>query len=358
MILHVDPEKGWGGGERQVAGLMRYLFERGHTNHLLCNLESPLVRKTENVAEKIFGFTMRNDLDFRPAPRVRRIMRGEAYDIVHFHTKRAHALSAWLGRTPSVQRRVVTRRMDYPLRGGWFDRHLYNRCVDGVVAISEPIAALLAAGGIDGEKIRVIPSGVDPAPYENIPPRGGEPSPVVVGTVAALEARKGHRFLLEAAAELKRRGRSFIFRVAGDGSEKTALQEMARKLGVEREVEFVGFVADVAGFLASIDIFVLASMFEGLGVAAIEAMAAARPVVATAVGGLKDLVVEGETGFLVPPGDSMALAQALDGLAEEKELARAMGKKGRARVLEHFTMERMARANEEFYYQLLGRQAD
>jgi glycosyltransferase involved in cell wall biosynthesis len=297
---------------------MRYLFERGHTNHLLCNLESPLVRKTENVAEKIFGFTMRNDLDFRPAPRVRRIMRGEAYDIVHFHTKRAHALSAWLGRTPSVQRRVVTRRMDYPLRGGWFDRHLYNRCVDGVVAISEPIAALLAAGGIDGEKIRVIPSGVDPAPYENIPPRGGEPSPVVVGTVAALEARKGHRFLLEAAAELKRRGRSFIFRVAGDGSEKTALQEMARKLGVEREVEFLGFVADVAGFL----------------------------------------VVEGETGFLVPPGDSMALAQALDGLAEEKELARAMGKKGRARVLEHFTMERMARANEEFYYQLLGRQAD
>jgi glycosyltransferase involved in cell wall biosynthesis len=358
MILHVDPEKGWGGGERQVAGLMRHLFERGHTNHLLCNLESPLVRETKNVAKEIFGFTMRNDLDFRPVPAVRRIMRSGAYDIVHFHTKRAHALSAWLGRTPSEQRRVVTRRMDYPLRGGWFDRHLYNRCVDGVVAISEPIAALLAAGGVDQKRIRVIASGVDPAPYENIPAPSGQRSPVVVGTVAALEARKGHRFLLEAAAELKRRGRSLTYRIAGDGSEKTALQDIALKLGVEREVEFVGFVSDVAGFLASIDIFVLASMFEGLGVAAIEAMAAARPVVATAVGGLKDLVVEGETGFLVPPGDPMALAQALDGLAEEKELARAMGEKGRARVLEHFTMERMARANEEFYYELLGGQAD
>ena len=358
MILHVDPEKGWGGGERQVASLMTYLSERGHANHLLCHPESPLVRETEKVADKIYAFRMRNDLDFRPAPGVRRLLRTEAYDIVHFHTKRAHALSAWLAPTPARQRRVVTRRMDYPLRGGWFDRYLYNRCVDGVVAISQPIAALLVDGGVRQKKIRVIPSGVDPAPYENIPPPSGERSPVVVGTVAALEARKGHRFLLEAAAELKRRGHGIVYRIAGDGKENAALRQLALKLGLEREIEFVGFVADVAGFLASIDIFVLASMFEGLGVAALEAMAAARPVVASAVGGLKDVVVEGETGFLVPPGDSMALAQALAGLAERNELAHAMGKKGRERILEHFTMERMARANEEFYYELLGRQAD
>src|ERR1041384_8085064 len=113
---------------------------------------------------------MRNDIDFTAVPAVRRLLRRENYDIVPFHTKRAHALSAWLGRAPAGRKRLCTRRMDYPIRRGWFDRYLYNRCVDGVVAISRPIAELLKAAGVSSEKMRMIPSGVDPAPYENIAP--------------------------------------------------------------------------------------------------------------------------------------------------------------------------------------------
>jgi glycosyltransferase involved in cell wall biosynthesis len=354
MILHVDPEKGWGGGERQVAGLMRYLSERGHTNHLLCHPEGPLAREMKTVATKIHPLRMRNDIDFIAVPAARRLLSAGGYDVVHFHTKRAHALSAWLGRAPANQRRVVTRRMDYPIRRGWFDRYLYNRCVDGVVAISRPIAELLTAGGIAREKIRLIPSGVDPAPYANIPPPGGR-APLVVGNVGVLEPRKGQRFLLEAAAELKRQGRRLIYRIAGVGAEKERLQELARKLGVAADIEFLGFLSDVPAFLTSIDIFVMPSLFEGLGVAALEAMAAARPVVASRVGGLNDSVVDGETGLFVPAGDSAALAEALGGLAADRELIRAMGKKGRVRMLEHFTMERMARANEDYYYDLLER---
>jgi glycosyltransferase involved in cell wall biosynthesis len=95
------------------------------------------------------------------------------------------------------------------------------------------------------------------------------------------------------------------------------------------------------------------SLFEGLGVAVLEAMAAARPVVASRVGGLTDSVIDGETGLLVPPADSRALADALAGLADRRERISEMGSKGRERVLEHFTMERMARGNEDFYYELL-----
>ena len=349
----MDPERGWGGGERQVAGLVSYLAWRGHVNHLLCYPGGPLARETATGAARLYPLTMRNDIDFTAVPAVRGLLRRENYDIVHFHTKRAHALSAWLGSAPAAQKRLVTRRMDYPIRRGWFDRYLYNRCVDGVVAISRPIAELLVEGGVASEKIRMIPSGVDPAPYGNIAPPTGDRVPLVVGTAAVLEQRKGIKFLLEAATELKRQGRQLHYRIAGDGWERNNLVELARKLGVDDDVEFLGFVADMPSFMASIDIFVLPSLYEGLGVAALEAMAAARPVVASAVGGLKEVVVDGETGLLVPRGDSGSLARALAELAGHKELVHAMGEKGRARLREHFTMERMARANEDFYYDLL-----
>ncbi len=336
-----------------MAGLVRHLVARSHINHVVCYPGGPLAREFFADRVKLHPLTIRNDVDFAAVAALRRLLREENYDIVHFHTKRAHALSAWLGSAPATQKRVVTRRMDYPIRHGWIDRYLYNRCVDGVVAISRPIADLLAEGGVARGKIRLIPSGVDPAAYENIPPPDGRRSPTAVGTVAVLEERKGIRFLLEAAAELKRRGRSLRYRVAGDGAEKNRLQELARKLGVEEEIEFAGFVADVPAFLATIDIFVLPSLYEGLGVAALEAMAAARPVVASAVGGLKDSVVPGETGLLVPPGNAPGLADAIGSLAAEPGRMRAMGESGRARLRERFTMERMARANEDFYYDLL-----
>jgi len=175
----------------------------------------------------------------------------------------------------------------------------------------------------------------------------------VIGTAAVLEERKGHRFLLEAAAELKRQGRRLKYRIAGDGSQREKLERLAQSMGLQQDVEFLGFVSDVPAFLSAIDIFVLPSLFEGLGVAVLEAMAAARPVVASDTGGLRELVADGETGLLAAPGDSIALARAIAQLASQPERMRAMGASGRARVEKYFTMEKMARENESYYYDLL-----
>lgn len=244
--------------------------------------------------------------------------------------------------------------MDYPVRRNWYERSLYNRKVDGVIAISEKIAALLIEGGVQGEKIRVIYSGVDIASLENRPVPTERTSVPVVGMVAALEERKGHRFLVEAAAELKREGQRLHYKVAGNGPEREKLRELAVALGLQEEIEFVGFVSDVAAFLASIDLFVLPSLFEGLGVAALEAMAAGKPVIATEVGGLSELVEDRRTGLVVPPGDAHALARAIGELVSQDDLMRELGENGRRRVAERFTMERMARQNEAYYYELLA----
>jgi glycosyltransferase involved in cell wall biosynthesis len=175
----------------------------------------------------------------------------------------------------------------------------------------------------------------------------------VVAILAVLEERKGHRFLLDAARVLKERGRRINYVFAGDGSKKAQLQRMVQMLGLREEVSFVGFVKDVPKFLSSIDVLVLPSLYEGLGVAALEAMAAGKPVVATRVGGLAESIVDGETGFLVPSRDATALAEAIQKLVDNPFMARAMGQKGTARVLSIFTMERMARQNEAYYYALL-----
>lgn len=242
--------------------------------------------------------------------------------------------------------------MDYPIRKTWYHDCLYNRKVDGVIAISQKIADLLVQGGVRREKIRVIYSGIDPVPFAKVKRIEPRSEARVIGTVAVLEERKGHRFLLEAAALLKQQGHRLIYRFAGEGSQKERLQKMALELGLQ-EVAFMGFVSDIPSFLSSIDIFVLPSFYEGLGVAVIEAMAAGKPVVASAVGGIPELVEDQVAGLLVPPRDASALARSISQLVPSEDRIRQMGEKGREHVHRHFTMEQMAKKNEDYYYELL-----
>ena len=248
--------------------------------------------------------------------------------------------------------------MDYPETNSWYTWYLYNRRVDGVVAISRKISELLMEAGVEGERIRLIYSGIDPQPFEAAANAGISRSHegIVVGIAAVLEERKGHRFLLEAARRLKRQGCQIQYRVAGEGSLRKSLEETATRLGLREDVEFLGFVEDIPGFLTTVDVVLLPSLFEGLGVSVLEAMAAGKAVIASRVGGLAELVIDTETGLLVPPGDVDGLANAIAKLTADKALMEAMGRKGAERLKESFTMEQMARSNEDYYYGLLQRQ--
>jgi glycosyltransferase involved in cell wall biosynthesis len=244
--------------------------------------------------------------------------------------------------------------MDYPEPKNCYTRYLYNRRVDGVIAISRSVVSCLAEAGVNPRSIRLIYSGIDPVPFRGlVSDEQSANDPTVIAMLAVLEERKGHRFLLDAARLLKDRGRRIQYVFAGGGSQKARLQTIVEALGLEEEVSFVGFVRDVPKFLSSIDVLVLPSLYEGLGVAALEGMAAGKPVVATRVGGLAESIVDGETGFLVPPRDGVALADVIERLVADPTMARAMGRKGAARVLSNFTIEQMATQNEAYYYALL-----
>ena len=162
-ILHVDPERGLAGGEQQVLGLLAHLQAAGHRQRLAAAPESPLAARAAAMGVAVAPIRIRNHVDVVAAHRLGALLAAEHYDIVHFHTARAHAMSAFLGarRVP----RVVTRRMDYRLRGGWWTRRLYGRHVDAVIAISEGVRAALIASGVAPARITVVPSGVDVARF-------------------------------------------------------------------------------------------------------------------------------------------------------------------------------------------------
>jgi glycosyltransferase involved in cell wall biosynthesis len=353
-VLHIDPEREWGGGEEQVLGLITHLTKKGHDNHLIADGCGRLFERTQALRIKTFPMRIRNDLDVRSVPALRKLIFEEGYDIVHCHTKRAHALFLWLPRGRRRPKYVVTRRMDYPEPNNWYTHLLYNRRVDGIVAVSRMIAEGLAHAGVEENKIRFIPSGVEIDRFRDFRQRlASESETAIVGTAAILEERKGHRYLLEAVAALKKQGVPLQLRIAGDGSLRENLVGMAHQLGISHDVEFLGFVSDIPGFLSSIDIFVLPSLFEGLGVSLLEAMAAGKPVVATRVGGIVNSVIDGVTGLLVQPRDVDGLAAGLRKLIQHGSLAAAMGRRGIEHVRENFTMEQMAEKNEACYYALL-----
>jgi glycosyltransferase involved in cell wall biosynthesis len=352
-ILHIDPEREWGGGEAQVLGLLEHLAARGHQNHLSAYPGGRLWQRCQELNVTRLALEARNDLDVRPVWRLRRLIGSEHYDIIHLHTKRAHALAAWLPHGVGAPRYVVTRRMDYPEKRNCRTRYLYNHCVDGVVAISQPIIDLLVRAGVDRDKIRLIHSGIDVSRFTYGSEAAVRRTPTI-GTLAVLEPRKGHAFLLHAVARLKARGLRLRCLLAGAGDERKRLEDLSRQLRLDTEIEFLGFVEDTPTFLAGVDIFVLPSLHEGLGVAVLEAMAAGKPVVASRVGGLSDVVIDGRTGLLVPPADAEALSEAIAALIAEPSRARAMGLAAAARAREHFALELMAARNEEYYFELLA----
>jgi glycosyltransferase involved in cell wall biosynthesis len=212
----------------------------------------------------------------------------------------------------------------------------------------------LIDAGVEEKRIRLIHSGIDAHRFKAIGDRSidreGEP---VIGCLAVLEERKGHRYLLRAASILKARGLRVMLHLGGEGTLRGELEREVDKLGLRETVKFCGFV-DPATFLANVDLFVLPSLYEGLGVAALEAMASGKAVIASRVGGLTESIIDGQTGLLVPPRVPEALADAIARLVREPFFGRELGRKGRARVLEQFTLEQMAVKNEAFYYELLG----
>lgn len=288
-----------------------------------------------------------------------RLCRRVRPDIVHANSSKAGALAMLAGSVTGVRARVFTAHgWAFRWHAGfsarlylWLER-LTGRLATHVVCVSQSErAAGLEAGTCSDAKTVVIPNAVDTS--ASVPARGDHDNRVpVIVSVTRLKAPKDAPTLLRGLARLN--GTAHHTRIVGDGPERQAVEAELRRLGLEQAVELVGERRDIRTLLAAADVFVLSSRSEGMPVSILEAMAAGLPIVASDVGGVPELVVEGETGLLTAPADDAALAGALARLLADPDLRRGMGAAGRARVEALFDLPRFHRAHLRLYEEALG----
>lgn len=237
---------------------------------------------------------------------------------------------------------------------GWPDcigrlNRVLTPITDGFIAVADSHGEhLLAKEGFPAEKVYVIPNGVDTNRFAPLPDAAGVraeigvgPADPVVTIVAALRPEKNHELFLDAAARVLKEVPNAKFLIIGDGPRREPLEQHAANLEIAESVRFLGTRSDVARLLATSDVFALTSHNEAKPISILEAMSVGKPVVATNVGSINEALTDGETGYLVPPGDVDALADRLIELIEDPIRARQMGDLGRNVVVENWSIDAM-----------------
>ena len=359
---------GLGGGETQLLQLMQGCGAARMDTRLLCAGNDELEAGALRAGAAVQRLPLKPTSTFATVRQLRRSLVAESASIVQgtgFYTNMLCRL-ATLGLPVRVVNAVHVvpgaSRLDGGSRAGSQARELMDRAgrrrVAAYVAVSAAIKEGLVAHGVPPGLVTMIYNGIDAgavrAAAAGSAPAGTPKERPLVGVVARLELVKGVEFFVRAAAILLEDHPDAGFAVAGAGSQEQALRSLAATLGLQDRIAWLGNVSAVAPLISEMDIVVLPSLSEGLPMVALEAMALGRPIVATKVGGIPEIVVDGETGVLVPPADHRSLAAAIGALLSGTERARAMGHAGRDRVQGTFTVESMVDGYLALYGRLLS----
>ena len=360
--LHIDTARTWRGGQNQVLLTVTGLRQAGERAALVAHPDGELLRRAAEGLE-VVPLAPRAEIDLSAAWRLSRAIKQLRPDVVHAHDPHAVALASLalsLGSPAQRPAIVASRRVDFHLRGNSFSRWKHRQ-VDCFIAASDAIRQMLLGDGVPADRAVTVHEGIDVDRVVASPPVDVHAAfwlphdAPVVGHVAALVPHKGQRHLIEAARLVVHRLPDVRFVLLGEGELRESLERLVRRHHLEKHVLLPGFRTDVLGCMKSFDLFAMSSVTEGLGTALLDAMACSRAIVATRAGGIPEVVVDGETGLLVPPRDHAAMAQAILRLLEDRPLRQQMGAAGFIRVSTRFTSERMVAGTAAVYARVAGR---
>lgn len=366
-VLHLISSGGYYGAESMVVNLANALSKQ-HCLSIIgvfYNEHKPHTEIAE--AARVQGLQVEpiycgGRADWNTVRAIRNYIESHKIDIIHTHGYKAdfygYAAGKRLG-TPLIATSHNWTGCTAALRLFAFLDHLILKHFHKVVAVSDTVAASLLRFGAHQDKVKTIDNGVDLAAFEAASPtlakeiEKGER--VLVGTVGRLVFEKGFHYYLRAAQEILREFPDTLFVLVGEGPDRKRLEEMARELEINHNLIFTGERNDMPGVYASLDIFVLPSLLEGMPITVLEAMASKKAVVATRVGAVPKVVVQGKTGLLVEPRDTEGLRSAIARLLAEPELRKKLGENGHSRVRQHFSSEIMARRYLDLYQGVLAK---
>lgn len=343
LLCHINIARGFRGGERQTELLVQGLARRGWRQRVVVRRDEPLAGRLAGIPGVEVKAVAGNPVAAAFAAR--------GATLTHAHEARAGQAS-WLLHRLGGAAYVVTRRVDNPIKTSWVTRDLYTRA-----AVVAPVSA--AIGRIINDFVPAArcqavhdAHAALQADYDEADRiRARFPGKILIGHVGALDdSHKGQLDIIEMARRLRKLEPRACFLLVGNGRDEERMRQAAAGLG---NVHFIGFVDNVADYLAAFDIFLFPSRHEGLGSTLLDAMACALPVVATRVGGIPEIVRDGENGFLVDPGDVEALVAETGRLLHDSDLRKRIGRNNML-AAEKFTVQQMALRYEKIYAGILA----
>lgn len=371
-ILHTNFHRGWGGQPSRILMLSRVLVEKGHEVVIAAPAGSMLAEKArrwglETFEEPRFLKSKHLVSSLCDITCLHRLLERRRFDLLDAHGSQdlwASAAALNLGRhaLPLIYTRHNTKRVIFHPMNRFLYRYWVNHLIVVSASVLERYEPFLNHGDLSRERISVVHSSyweerfhreVQPAPLRQ--ELGLEGSEVfLVGVVGRLVPDKGGTFLLKAVARIAADLPSARFLFAGRGTEEEPLRREAASLGLSERVRFLGFREDIPEITAALDLSVLPSVDCDASSAVLkEAMALGKPVVATDIGGAREIVEHGRTGLIVPPADPDALAQAIKQILQREDHGRSMGEEGRRRVKSEFSIQRLAEGTLSAYRRAL-----
>jgi glycosyltransferase involved in cell wall biosynthesis len=315
----------------------------------------------EQAGIKVLGLDRSSSWSLLPWSRLYRLVRRERIDVVHAHMPRASvpgSVVARLAGVPVVVSHEHGSWLDGKIARPFLDRHVVGRMSTVVLAVSEwDRRQLIEREGLRPELIRVFPNAIPPPPAGDaarLDALGAPPGTPVIGAVGRLFEEKGYDYLIRAVALLKQRGQPLHCLIAGIGPEEQRLRRLIGELGVAEEIRLIGHRDDVLDVVRALDVAVLPSRREGSPLALVEYMALGRPIVATAVGGVPELIEDGVHGLLVPARNPSALADAIERLLDDRVLAARLGQAAQERQRAEHDLDTLVTRLESLYVELVA----
>ncbi|MDB6150110.1 MAG: hypothetical protein JWQ44_1558 [Chthoniobacter sp.] len=370
-VLHVITAFDRGGAENHLADLVRHQRETGvDVTIAFLRGRGSLAAAMRQLGVTVHHLALRFYGDPRPLWRLRRIIASGRFDLVHAHLPPAelYARLALLGTPACVLPLILSKHNDCPfhnLPGELLMERWVARRASAMIVISDAVERYMTARKVGRAPCRMatIRYGIDVAPFEQVTPDAVAvlrrewnvgSGTLVFGFVGRLVPQKSIDTLIRAfALFLGRERRDAKLVIVGDGPLMPALQRCAEEAGVAAHVVWAGFREDIPTVMRAFDVFTLTSVFEGFGLVLVEAMAARKPVIATRISAIPEVVIDGETGLLAKPRDAESIATAVAKLTDGALRAR-LGEAGHRRVSEHFTLDRMWQATDALYASCRG----
>lgn len=354
-ICFFNSTKTWGGGEKWHKDIATRLQQRGHRVMVVTNRKSKLFcrLRQSNITTHQIKVGNLSFLNLIKIIRIARLLKQQKVKAIIMNLPADLKMAGLAARLAGVPHIIYRRGSAIPIKNKWSNRILFGRVVTAVIANSEETKRCILHHNsklIASERIHVIYNGIDIQEFDSLPGDSiyqRQTEEIILGNVGRMVEQKGQDMLLQIARLLKQRNINFKLLIGGDGKLRSRLEKRVEEWHLEEEVIFMGFVKNVRAFMQTIDIFLLTSLWEGFGYVLVEAMACQKPVLAYGISSNPEIVKDGESGYLVEFKNTLAFTEKLERLIGDEVLRKKMGKTGRKRVEELFSIEQTLKKIEQ-----------